>query len=99
MSGLCSILAWTASTTTIALSTTMPMAKTSANNVIKLIVIPKICMDTNVPIRETGTARMGINVERQSPRKINTTRATSKNASMSVCITFSIEASKNFETS
>ncbi len=61
--------------------------------------MPKEFITTNAPTKETGTARMGINVERQSPKNINTTNATSMKASTSVCITFSIDASKNLETS
>ncbi len=48
---------------------------------------------------ETGTAKIGINVERQSPKKINTTSATKIKASKRVCNTLSIEASRNLETS
>ena len=83
----------------MALSTTIPMASTSANKVIRLMLIPKAFMNTNAPINETGTASIGIIVERQSPKKINTTKATSKNASNKVCNTFSIEASTNLDTS
>ncbi len=56
-------------------------------------------MTTKAPTRETGTASIGISVERQSPRKINTTIPTSINASINVCKTFSIEASTKVETS
>ena len=93
------IFAWTASTTTIALSTTTPIANTSANRVIRLMLMLKNFRNMNVPINDTGTARVGINVERQSPRNRNTTRATSTKASPRVCTTFSIEASRNAETS
>ncbi|MNS69904.1 hypothetical protein D3C86_1071600 [compost metagenome] len=94
-----SILAWTASITTIASSTTTPIAKTKANNVIKFKEISKNCMNTNVPTSETGTAIAGITVERQSPKKRKTTNPTKIKASIKVWITFSIEASKNLETS
>ncbi|MNM77487.1 hypothetical protein D3C81_893400 [compost metagenome] len=96
---LSSILACTASMTTMALSTTIPMASTNANKVTKLIDIPNHWMTKNVPISETGTAMIGIKVERQSPRKINTTMATKIKASRRVCITCSIEASRNWDTS
>ena len=56
-------------------------------------------MTKNAPIKETGTAKIGINVERQSPRKINTTIATKIKASLKVSITCSIDASRNLETS
>ena len=79
-----SIFACTASTTTIALSTTIPIANTRANNVIKFKLMPKNCMKKNVPIKDTGTAMAGIRVERQSPRNINTTKLTNKKASIKV---------------
>ena len=63
------------------------------------MVIPKSCIKKNVPTKEIGTAITGIKVERQSPKKINTTNATNINASTNVCITFSIDASKNLDTS
>ena len=94
-----SILACTASTTTMALSTTIPMAKTRANSVIKLIEKPNNCIKKNVPIRDTGTAIAGINVERKSPKKINTISATNKKASTNVRNTSCIEASKKLDTS
>ena len=56
-------LAWTASTTTIASSTTIPIASTNANNVSKLIEYPNKFRKKNVPTIETGTAMAGINVE------------------------------------
>ena len=94
-----SILAWTASITTIASSTTTPIAITKAKSVIKLMVIPNNCIKAKVPINDTGTAIAGINVERQSPRNRNTTNPTKIKASTKVWITLSIEASKNLETS
>ncbi len=94
-----SMMACTASITTMALSTTIPMASTSANSVIRFSVIPNSCMKAKVPTSDTGTAIAGISVERQSPRKMKTTRPTSTNASTSVCSTFSIDASRNVDTS
>ena len=75
------------------------MANTKANKVIRFKVIPKNCIKKKVPIKETGTAIAGIRVERQSPKNKNTTKLTSKNASTKVCNTFSMEASKNLDTS
>ena len=75
------------------------MASTNANKVMRLILIPKAFIKIKAPIKETGTAKIGIMVDLQSPKKINTTKATSKNASIKVCNTFSIEASTNLETS
>ena len=88
-------LACTASTTTMASSTTIPIARTNANNVNKLIEYPKTFRKKNVPIIDTGTAIAGIKVERKSCKKRNTTKNTSTNASKSVVITFSIDAFKN----
>lgn len=93
------IFACTASTTTIASLTTTPIANTSAKSVIRLIDSPSRSMTKNVPINDTGTARVGINVERQSPKNKKTTNATSTKASNSVCTTFSIDASKKLDTS
>ncbi|MMZ70586.1 hypothetical protein D3C80_1361970 [compost metagenome] len=68
----------------MASSTTIPIANTKANKVIKLIVKPNNCMNIKAPIRETGTAIVGIRVERKSPRNKNTTNATRINASPKV---------------
>src|SRR5262249_61763746 len=48
----------TFSTTTMASSTTMPMAKTRPNNDSALIENPIGNMTAKVPIRETGTAQL-----------------------------------------
>ncbi len=60
----------TASTTTIASSTTKPMASTSPNKESVLIEKPKIGKKTNVPTSDTGTASSGIRVARQPCRKM-----------------------------
>ena len=78
------IFSWTASTTTIASSTTTPIASTNANSVIRLIDMPNISMKKNVPINDTGTANVGISVLRTSPRNRKTTSDTRMNASNSV---------------
>src|SRR5690606_3427253 len=90
-----SILAWTASTTTMASSTTIPIANTKANKVNKLIEYPKTFKKKNVPIIATGTAMAGIKVDLKSCKNINTTINTSINASIKVLTTLSIEAVKN----
>ncbi|MNS78427.1 hypothetical protein D3C72_1120430 [compost metagenome] len=77
----------------------MPMASTRAKSVIMLIEMPKPCMIMKVPMSETGTARVGIRVDRQSPRNTNTTSATSTKASARVWSTFSVDASRKLETS
>lgn len=90
ISGCASSLCSTASTTTMASSTTMPIAKTRARSEIVLSEKPSASMTANVPISATGTARMGIRVARKLPKNTSTTMATSANASKSVWITLSI---------
>ena len=53
----CSMWCSTASTTTIASSTTMPIARTSARSEMVLIEKPNNGKKANVPISETGTAK------------------------------------------
>src|ERR1035438_7441923 len=72
-----SIFSVTASTTTIASSTTRPMASTSANSVSVLIEKPSATKIVKVPSNETGTASIGINVACQLSRNKNTTSSTS----------------------
>src|SRR5215213_8242848 len=55
----------TFSTTTIASSTTIPIASTSPNNERLLSEKPSSASTANVPISDTGTAIMGISVARQ----------------------------------
>ena len=55
----------TFSSTTIASSTTMPIASTMPNSVSVLIEKPNSSMPANVPISDTGTASIGISVARQ----------------------------------
>ena len=59
-------LAWTASTTTMASSTTIPIASSSAKSVSKLMLKLKRYKKKNVPIMATGTEMAGINVDRKS---------------------------------
>ena len=77
----------TASTTTIASSTTMPIASTSASSDTVLAEKPSASITANVPISDTGTAISGIRVARKLPRKRKTTTTTRTNASNSVCRT------------
>ena len=83
-SGSSSITRSTFSTTTIASSTTMPIASTSASSETVLALKPSASMTAKVPISETGTAMIGISVVRSLPRNRNTTSATRTNASTSV---------------
>ena len=88
------ISTFTASITTMASSTTIPMAMTNAKSEIMLSVILKANMAMKLPNNDTGTAMTGMMDARQSPKKMNTTMATSTKASNSVCTTFSMLASK-----
>ena len=81
----------TFSSTTMASSTTMPMASTRPNMVRVLMEKPRAYMPANVPTMDTGTARQGISVARQFWRNRYTTRNTSTIASKSVFTTSSME--------
>src|SRR5690606_6771940 len=83
----------TFSTTTIASSTTIPIANTMPNNDRLLSENPIACMTANVPISDTGIATSGISVARHVCRKMNTTNTTRTAASNSVWYTAEIEAS------
>ena len=86
----------TASTTTIASSTTRPIANTIANSVNVLMEKSNNTNAPNVPSNDTGTAIIGINVERQDCKNTYTTMSTSNKASKNVCSTSLIEARTNF---
>jgi len=79
------------STTTMASSTTMPMASTSPNSVRLLIDWPVASITAKVPISETGMVTAGTRVVRQSWRKIQTVKITSRMATNSVSTTSSID--------
>ncbi len=85
----------TFSITTIASSTTMPIASTMPNSVSILIEKPSASMPMKVPMIDTGTARTGISVARRLCRKTNTTITTSTSASKNVCTTSEIDARVN----
>ena len=74
----------TFSTTTIASSTTMPIASTSPNSDRLFSEKPSSAMTANVPISDTGTAIIGMIVARQFCRNTSTTMKTRTNASISV---------------
>ena len=86
-----SMCSCTASTTTMASSTTRPIASTIPNREIVLSENPSSGNMQNVEINDTGTAISGIRVARQFWRKMNTTNATRMMASISVCLISSIE--------
>ena len=62
----------TFSTTTIASSTTMPIARTIASSETVLAEYPTALSAMNVPIRLTGTASVGIKVARTLQRNRET---------------------------
>ena len=88
------ISTFTASITTMASSTTIPIAITRAKSEIILSVMLNANIAMKLPKRDTGTAIIGITADLQSPKNMNTTMATRMKASNSVCITFSILASR-----
>src|SRR5262245_25166513 len=85
----------TFSTTTIASSTTMPIASTMPNSDRLLSEKPNMVMTANVPTSETGTATIGMIVARQFCKKTSTTINTSTNASISVWTTLMIDSCTN----
>ena len=74
----------TASTTTMASSTTSPMARTRPKSERVLIEKPSTGKKMKVPISETGTAMSGMRVARQPCRKMKTTMTTRISASKRV---------------
>src|SRR5277367_160323 len=90
-----SMISVTASTTTIASSTTRPMASTNANSVRVLSENPSATNALKAPMSETGTATMGISVARQLSRKTNTTSSTSTTAISSVTTTSCKDSATN----
>jgi len=85
-----SMLRSTFSTTTIASSTTIPIASTIPNSDSALIEKPNASSSENVPTIETGTAISGMIDARHVCRNTITTITTSAIASSSVCTTASI---------
>ena len=71
------------SSTTMASSTTKPVATVRAIRVMLLMEKPAKAMIANVPRIETGTTIAGISVMRASPRKRKTTSVTRKTESSS----------------
>ncbi len=83
------------STTTIASSTTMPVASTRPNSVNELIEKPNSSNTASVPMIATGTATSGTTLARHVCRNTTTTRTTSATASNNVSTTASIELRTN----
>ena len=82
-----SSFAITASVTTMASSTTVPMASTRAKRVRMFSEKPATLTMANVPSSDTMMLIEGISVARKSCRKKNTTRITRMMAMMSVSMT------------
>ena len=80
----CSTFLATPSTTTIASSTTIPIQRTIAKSVNKLIEKPIPAMHANAPIIVTGTVVAGTSVARQSCKNSMITSRTRMPASKSV---------------
>ncbi len=80
------------SITTIASSTTSPVASVMPNSVSVLIENPSSLTNANVPISDTGMVTAGIKVLRQSSRKTKITRITSTMAVPSVLSTSRIDS-------
>ena len=82
----------TFSTTTIASSTTMPMASTRPKSDSVFSEKPSSSITAKVPTSETGTATSGMIEARQVCRKTITTTTTSRIASNSVSTTARIDS-------
>ena len=90
------ILRSTFSTTTIASSTTMPMASTRPNSDRLLSVKPNSSITKKVPISDTGMAASGMIAARQVCRNRTTTSTTRTMASRMVCQTASTDCWMNW---
>ena len=85
----------TFSTTTMASSTTMPMASTSPNSERLLSEKPNIAMKKKVPMSDTGMATIGMTAARQVCRNRMTTSTTRTIASTMVSMTASTDCWMN----
>ena len=97
--GSSSITRSTFSTTTMASSTTMPIASTIASRLTVLAENPTASSTAKVPIRLTGTAITGMIVARTLPRNSSTTMTTSTKASSRVTMTSCIVSTTKVEVS
>ena len=79
------------SSTTMASSTTRPIASTSASRVSVLIEKPKAYISMKLPTSDTGMVTSGIRVARSDRRKMKMTAVTSATAIAMVWNTSSIE--------
>src|ERR1700740_1774086 len=78
----CSILGAAPSTTTMASSTTMPIASTIANSVERLMVKPSAAIAANAPMMVTGTVVAGTSMARQACRNSRMTASARRPAAM-----------------
>ena len=94
-----SICRLTFSTTTMASSTTSPIASTRPSRLTVLMENPATFMILRVPISDTGIEIPGISVVRQLCRKTNTTRNTRPSDSARVIATSRNDAATNIVVS
>jgi len=94
-----SICRLTFSTTTMASSTTSPMASTRPSRLTVLMENPATFITPSVPMRDTGMETAGIRIARQDWRNTNTTMNTSAIASPRVITTSVSEAETNIVVS
>ncbi len=87
------------SSTTIASSTTMPMASTRPKSVRLFRVKPIAAITANVPIKETGTSIIGRIMVFQSCKNTSTTRPTMNTASSKVLNTSPTDSAMNLVVS
>ena len=83
------------SSTTMASSTTMPIASTRPNSEMLFRLKPTAAITAKVPMIETGTSIMGRIMAFQSCRKTSTTIPTSTTASNMVLTTSAIDSRMN----
>ncbi len=87
-----SICRWMFSTTTIASSTTRPMANAMARSVRRLMLKPRASRAIPMPTSDNGIVTMGMTTDRTEPRKRKITTSTISVASTIVVSTSWIEA-------
>ena len=80
------------STTTIASSTTSPMASTMARRVIRLMLKPMMSMNPSAPMSDRGIVTTGMRTGRQEKRKSAITIITSATACQIVVTTSSMDS-------
>ena len=82
---------WIFSTTTMASSTTRPIASTMASNVSRLKLKPAISIRLQTPISDSGIVTTGISTERNEARNMKITTTTMMTAAPSVFSTSSMD--------